>query len=106
MNSPKDFTHCIVPSRIEPIAYSCPLDLGSIFYFGPPYCYVLSSQECHIFLLFIYVHIFHTTLLPTTIYPHQDNHHDKNTKQQIKKEETRGKKNAKGSFDKHNVFFE
>ncbi len=34
MNAPKDFTHCIVPSRIEPTTYSCPFDLGSILFWG------------------------------------------------------------------------
>jgi hypothetical protein len=101
MNSLKDFTHCIVPSRTKPIAYSCPLDLGSIFYFGPPYCYVFSSQEHHNFLLFIYVHNFYTILLPTTIYPHQVNHHDKNTNNKSRKKKIGEKINAKGSFDKH-----
>ncbi len=95
MNVLKDFTHCTIPSRTKPIAYSCPFDLGSIYFWATILlCFVIPRMPK--FLLFFYVYNLHTTLLPTNhIYPHQDNHHDKNTKQQIKKGEIREKRKCK-----------
>jgi hypothetical protein len=40
------------------------------------------------------------------MYPHQDNHHDNTPNNKSRKKKLGKKENAKGSFDKDNVFFE
>jgi hypothetical protein len=103
MNALKDFTHHTVPSRTEPIAYSCPLDLGSICFLGHHivmFCHPKSAIYIfYMFIIFIplccpqpYIH---TKIIIITKTPN-----NKSRKKKLGKKE-----NAKGSFDKHNVFF-
>ncbi len=106
MNALKDVTHCIVPSRIELVAYSCPLELSLICFLGhhiAMFCHPKSAIISFCSFMFIistplcclqpYIH---TKIIIMTRTPN-----NKSRKKKLRKKE-----NAKGSFDRHNVFFE
>ncbi len=106
MNVLKDFTHCTIPSRIEPIAYSCPLDPGSNVFLGHHIAMFCHPKNAIIsfcsFMFIISIPLYcpwpciHTKIIIVIRTPN-----NKSRKKKLGKKE-----NAKGSFDKHNVFFE